>query len=197
MRQPWTKQPDLRRFFERYFESMRALFLVFLFFLVLKPAFGQDAAAPDQPLGEYPRKYSEIGIGAGEFLPFGIFGVRNDYPAIWARYGHNLGTWRVDWVFHHVSAEGVTWYNLSIGLGGIMDLYDITRVAFYIGPSLNYYKGLPTTLRELPWTFSTGMHVGMSPIVLVAGPVYFRGDFQMNFGPGQSLYAGLGFSYLY
>ena len=175
---------------------MRIFLVILLVFLIMKPAKGQEAES-NQPLEEYPRKYSEIGVAGGEFLPFGIFGVRNDYPALWARYGHNLGSWRVDWVFHHVNAEGVTWYRLSIGIGGIMDLYDITRMAFYIGPSFNYYKGLPTNIRELPWTFSTGMHVGMSPIVLIAGPVYIRGDFQMNFGPGQSLYAGLGLSYLY
>lgn len=144
-----------------------------------------------------PKKYSELNLMAGTFLPYGIYGVRDNYPALWLRYGHNMGSWRIDYTFHYINAEGVTWYSAAIGAGGIVDLYESLRCAFYVGLNFHYYKPSPTNIRELDWVRSTGFHMGASPMVNISGPMYLRSDFQMNFGPGQSLFAGLGVSYLF
>lgn len=135
----------------------------------------------------------EFGFHAGGFLPYGIYGVRDQYPMWGGRYGHPFRIWRLEWGGYFTSAKGVRLYNGSVSWTFDLDIYDVKLLPF-VGGDVYYYSG-KTNIRTLPFVITYGGHIGLSPYFVINNMWAMRADFKYNFSPGNSLYAGIGFAY--
>jgi hypothetical protein len=55
---------------------------------------------------------------------------------------------------------------------------------------MDQYKG-----SHKSWSTGTGWHYGGGSTLPIAGPILLRFDFKSRFGPGNSLYVGVGIVY--
>lgn len=134
---------------------------------------------------ENPGITDSLGLYGGRFLPEGIYGVRDLYPYWGARYGHKI--WGIDPELSSffVDALGVNLTDVALSIAFPFDYEGISYRPF-IGGDLYYYRG-HTNLRELPYSTTSGFHMGLSPVLKVTDRLAIRVDFKLNFGPGVSL----------
>lgn len=139
--------------------------------------------------------YHDVSVTAGVFLPFGIVGVRSNYPMWGALYSHPSVLGQVEYQFYSVRAEGVILYNGGLGLRWDFRLFDALDGFFGVGADVYYYQRKRTSRREFPFNSSGGSDLKWGAYFPLAGNLRFRSDFKFNLGPGKTFYVGLGLQY--
>ncbi|NQZ01540.1 MAG: hypothetical protein HRT45_12830 [Bdellovibrionales bacterium] len=138
--------------------------------------------------------YYDVSLTAGRFLPFGVIGVRDNYP-MWAIAGgipSALGI--VELEYGNIQGEGVIWHQGSLGLRWDFDIFSALEGYLGIGANAIYYKRRRTILREFDFVNAGGYHLRWGVFQPVTDSFRIRADFKFNSNPGRTLYVGLGFN---
>ena len=176
-----------------HFTKTVRFFLVSILLFLSTPLWSQDE---EKKSGSPVDQYSFSLTGAS-LLPYGIVGVRSSYSGGSFRFGIPVGIMTIDFSYHTFRGEGVTYHMGAISAGNYMTFFDL-MLNYYVGPTLSYYQGKIIGASEpLAYTTVTGFHMGIAPMYKVAEMAFIRADFQLTFGPGMTLYPGLGFSLLF
>ena len=180
----------LERGFRGFFCAI--LVLTFVFFI---PSIGLAAESEEEKDSDKNQFQQRLGYGltVGTFLPYGIFGVRDQYPMWGFRFGHPFRIWRLEWGFLNANAKGVTWYSGSLSVALEAKVDDILLIPFF-GVDYHYYSGRTAT-QTVPFFSTFGGHIGMSPTVMLSDELAARADVKYGFGPGNHLYVGVGFEF--
>lgn len=139
----------------------------------------------------------DFSLHAGPFLPFGIVGVRDNYPFWGMSFSHPTSFTRIEYTLLHGRAKGVKYYNGALSLRFDFQALDYLQGFAKLGADFHYYQRKRTQLREFPFYQSGGMHMGFGGLIPIVEDFFFRSEFKFNFGPGRSLYVGLGFTYAF
>jgi hypothetical protein len=141
-----------------------------------------------------PMDYYDVSATVGRFLPFGVVGVRDNYP-MWSVSGgvpSALGIVELD--YGNFRANGVVWHQGSLGLRWDFDIFTAVEGYFGFGANAIYYKRLRTELREYPYYTTGGWHLKWGVFQPVTDSFRLRADFKFNSNPGRTLYVGIGFN---
>ncbi len=147
--------------------------------------------------------HHEISIFAGSLLPFGIPGVRQEYPNWGLRYVHPLQIWHTEYSMIAANAEGVTFFQGSLSIRYDLKLNELATFLVYVGVDLNLYKRSPTIvwtpdltqqvdLIEYDYNSVLGGHVGLAMVTPISEFIHIRGDCKMAGNPGSMLFAEIG-----
>lgn len=165
---------------------MNQIIVVFLVFCFSIFVFAQEETEEDRPW--------KWGLTTGQFLPFGIVGVRSNYT--W----HGLRLIRPvkeAYILHSIffsQGKGVTFYNFDSSFQMDFDLMDY-QFAIYVGFDINHYKRKRSYLREYPFVTLTGGHIGWAVFGDMGDGMRFRFDCKNKFGPGRSAFVGIGLEF--
>jgi len=179
-------------------------FLRYLFTIVLGGIFSFYAhgQTPNQKPQGNPNgiewsdhNYMDASLTFGRFLPFGIVGVRSNYPMWGVMFSHGSVLGQVEYQFYSAKAEGVTLYEGAFGLRWDFRLFDAIDGFWGIGVDTYYYQRKRTTSREFAYVTSGGTDLKWGAYFPIVGEFRLRSDFKFNMGPGKSFYVGLGLQY--
>ena len=162
--------------------------LAFLNFLLATTAMSESSQGAAGNL----RPRHDFFLQAGTFLPYGVYGVRDQYPFAGAKFSHPFMIWRLEWGAQFINAKAVSYANVSASLLFELDFSDLQLNA-YLGPDAHYYRGyVVNATREFPATFVAGWHMGFGPVFKINSEWKLRADFKINYNPGNTLFAGVG-----
>lgn len=133
-----------------------------------------------------------LGAHMGSLLPFKIVGMQDTYPAWGMWLSHPSEITQVEYGLLLVNAKGVHFYNGSISLRIDYELAKTLEAYFTLGLDANYFKLKDTSTRTFDFKFSGGSHGGFGALQRIARDLCLRADFKFGFGPGKTLYVGLG-----
>lgn len=136
--------------------------------------------------------YYDASLTFGVFLPFGIAGVRSNYPMWGAMFAHPSVLGQVEYQFYSAKAEGVTLYSGVLGLRWDFRLFDALDGFFGVGADVYYYQRKNTSRREFEFTTSGGSDLKWGVYFPLVGDLKIRSDFKFNMGPGKTFYVGVG-----
>ena len=141
--------------------------------------------------------YADVSVSAGRFLPYGVVGVRDNYPmwGLFASHPSPLGL--VEYGFLSARGEGVILYNGSLGLRWDFGIFDTLEGFFGFGANAFLYQRKRTTRRTFEFTQTGGYYLGWGVFQPVSDAIRIRADFKFNSGPGRTLYVGLGINFRY
>jgi hypothetical protein len=181
---------------------MTQLFFRSIFFLMLiglsTQAWSQgNNGRPSNPNGVAwdTMDYYDATVTFGRFLPFGIVGVRDNYPMWGVMFSHPSPLGLVEYQFYRAKAEGVTIYSGVFGLRWDFSLYDAIDGFFGIGADAYYYQRKPTSRREFDFVSSGGTDLKWGAYFPIADALRLRSDFKFNVGPGKTFFVGIGLQY--
>lgn len=137
--------------------------------------------------------YYDASLTFGVFLPFGIVGVRSNYPMWGAMFSHPSVLGQVEYQFYSAKAEGVTLYSGVLGLRWDFRLFDALDGFFGVGADMYYYQRKATSRRQFEFVSSGGTDLKWGVYFPIVGDLKFRSDFKFNMGPGKTFYVGIGF----
>lgn len=137
--------------------------------------------------------YYDASLTFGVFLPFGITGVRSNYPMWGAMFAHPSVLGQVEYQFYSAKAEGVTLYSGTLGLRWDFRLFDAIDGFFGVGADMYYYQRKATRRRQFEFVTSGGTDLKWGVYFPITGGLSFRSDFKFNMGPGKTFYVGVGF----
>ena len=169
-----------------FLKKFSSALLVGLAIFCSTPASAQDGVsyAADESLF--------FGASVGRLLPFGVVGVRDNYPMWGLWFSHPSEVSQIEYGFLAANTKGVTWYNLSVGLRIDFDVVKAVQGYFTLGANAYYYKRKRTQLRTFDFVPSGGVHLGFGMMQEISNGYFFRADCKFAFGPGKTLYVGLG-----
>lgn len=173
--------------------NLVSIFVLLVLTISSSRSFAQEA---DQERNSEKSPFQQrlgFGITAGTFLPYGIFGVRDQYPMWGVRFGHPFRIWRLEWAGLFAAAKGTEFYTGSLSIAFEAKVDDVLLIPF-LGGDIHYYTGITTT-RDLPFRSTFGGHIGLSPTLIVNDDLAARADIKYGFGPGNHLYVGVGLEY--
>ncbi len=139
--------------------------------------------------------YYDASLTFGVFLPFGIAGVRSNYPMWGVMFSHPSVLGQVEYQFYSAKAEGVTLYSGVLGLRWDFRLFDAIDGFFGIGADMYYYQRKATQRRQFEFVTSGGTDLKWGAYFPLVGGLRFRSDFKFNMGPGKTFYVGIGLQY--
>lgn len=141
--------------------------------------------------------YADFSVTAGRFLPFGIVGVRDNYPmwGLFAAHPSPLGL--IEYGFLSARGEGVILYNGSLGLRWDFGIFDVLEGFFSIGGNYFLYQRKRTTRTTFEFQQTGGYYIGWGVFQPISDSLRVRADFKFNSGPGRTLYVGLGLNFRY
>ena len=139
--------------------------------------------------------YYQMGFTVGQFLPFGIIGVRDNYPWHGVHFSHPTRLTYIEYMLLSSNAKGVTYYNGSASFRTDYTAYDIDNGFFVMGFSIHRYKRKRTVLQEFDFVNVTGVHAGFGFEGKIVGPVRGRADLKFYLSPGKAVYFGIGLVY--
>lgn len=179
---------------------MKFFALVFSFLSVM--FFSQQMLAQNRPRPTNPHgvawdrmDYYDVSVTFGRFLPFGVVGVRDNYPMWGVMASHPSPLGQVEYQFYSAKAEGVTLYQGTLGLRWDFRLYDAADGFFGIGADAYYYQRKPTQRRDFEFVSSSGTDVKWGAYFPITDDLRLRSDFKFNMGPGKTFFVGIGFQY--
>lgn len=164
-----------------------------ILWLSLLVFFANPAPAQEQreKLDASERNY-EFFPHSGAFLPYGIYGVRDQYPYFGFKIGHPFRIWRLEWEANFVNAKAVSYYNGALSLL-LRTKLDFITMNFTFGPDVHYYKGIVIGADvDQPFRLAAGWHFGFGPELEISPTLKLRGDFKYSYSPGNTLFAGIG-----
>ncbi|MFK8138919.1 MAG: hypothetical protein AB8E15_11200 [Bdellovibrionales bacterium] len=135
----------------------------------------------------------EFGIIPGTFLPFGIVGVRDQYPMVAMYYSNKAFTapkWELG--LFATNSKGVNFYSGSLSYKIDLNFYDALEMFINFGVDAHYYRRKATVSTEFDFFATGGAHIGFGTYHEWSKNLYLRSDFKFNFGPGKNFFAGLG-----
>lgn len=174
---------------------MRAAILLFVILLY------SFSSWPAEPVAEEKDKPSrwDWGASVGTFLPYGIVGVRDEYPSWAIQAAHPFKGLILEYQYLGINAKAVTFHNVSVAFrfDGDMALSeknkdDVLRYFFTLGADENYYKRKPSSI-EFPYVSVPGMHFGGGFYFQIFDSLYMRFDMKYMISPANSVYVGIGF----
>jgi hypothetical protein len=168
-----------------FFRNTRILTQVFMATSIF--LFSLESGAQDAQ--DDSRASTELGVHSGPLLPSRISGVREIVPGwgLRASFPTGRGVFETDSFFGRGS--GIEFNSLALDYRlDVANSY--LPVHFLLGLHVDQYKGVGK-----PWTVASGWHYGGGTSLKIAGPLSMRVDFKSRFGPGDSLYVGVGFVY--
>jgi hypothetical protein len=168
--------------------------LVLLFFLSGLQVQAQSVETTENLSVPMNRKGVQLGVHTGPFLVSGVAGVREILPFVGARLSLPFRTWYFETTALSGRAEGTEYHQIDLGLRIDMD-YDFIQYFLLVGGDAHYWKRAPSPFREFEYRFSHGWHLGFGFFYPISEVFSFRNDFKINFGPGQSMFVGVGFVY--
>lgn len=174
--------------------SFFSLFLIFVYSSVIF-AQTEEVKQFKRPINYVEVEHYEIGLSGGSFLPFGIVGVRDQYPSAGIWFSHPTAYGGIEYMLNSINAKSVTYYNGVLSLRLDFKAFDYADAYFRLGLDLHYYKRKPTLVREFDFYQTVGSHVGFGIDLQGKGPVALRSDFKFGFGPGHNLFVNLGIVY--
>lgn len=167
---------------------MKLFAVTVLSFFLFNNAFAQ---APETEENKKPWAW---GITTGQFLPFGIEGVDDNYTWHGVRLIRPVTDASILYSFFFSQAKGVSFYNFDISFQ-----LDYEWIGFdyavYLGFDINYYKRQRTALREYPFETVTGGHIGWAILGDLGKTMRIRFDIKNKFGPARSAYIGVGLEF--
>ncbi len=156
-------------------------------------SFGQEnPEGNESAINFIDTEHTDFGVQAGTFLPFGIVGVRDQYPSWGAWYSQQTGYGGLDWGANAINAKGVKFYNGYLSLRVDFKAYDFIDAFFRLGFDAHNYKRKRTILRTFDFFQTHGGHVGFGGYIPVGGALWLRSDFKFGFGPGNQMFVNLG-----
>jgi opacity protein-like surface antigen len=128
----------------------------------------------------------QFGIHSGPLLPSRIAKVREILPSWGLKFviPTSKGTLEPDLLMSN--AKGVTYYSGSLGARLNVGSDDLP-VHFILGVHADYFKP-----PERDWRYAGGWYSGGGISQSLTESLLARADFRYRFGPGQSLYVGVG-----
>ena len=138
--------------------------------------------------------YADVSVTLGRFLPFGVVGVRDNYPMWGLNFAHPTVLGSLEWDFYSLRGEGVILYNGGLGLRWDFGVFNAIDGFFGFAANVFHYKRLRTTRRTFPFYTSGGWALKWGVFQPITDDFRLRADFKFNSGPGRTLYTGIGFN---
>jgi hypothetical protein len=166
--------------------------IMILFLAFFANSFDVFAQTSQEETQGQPRRGFELGINVGPFLVSGISGVREILPFAGVRYSMPFRKMHFEATGLSGRAEGTEYHLIDAGIR--IDLaYDFISYFLLLGGDYHYWKRVPTEWQEFPYRSGNGWHTGFGFYYPISDVFSFRNDFKLNFGPGTSMYIGVGF----
>ncbi|MCB9025029.1 MAG: hypothetical protein H6625_01820 [Bdellovibrionaceae bacterium] len=175
---------------------MPSLFAILIFFISSNSIaqINEDTTA-NEIVNYADSQFYEMGGQMGNLLPFGISGVRDNYPLVGILYSHPTVYGNLEYILSSAKAKGVSWYEGLLSLRIDYTVYDFFSGYFRLGAQGVHYQGDYSETGNNNFETSYGSHFGFGSYFQMAGPYWGRVDFKFGFGPGNTLNITAGIIY--
>ena len=176
-------------------EMLQPALLAFALFAVHVSAFAQTSET-DQNLNPPLTRGIQLGVSTGPFMANGITGVREILPLFGVRFGFPFRKIFVEASALSGRAQGTEFHSADLGIRIDLD-FEFIQYFILAGADVHYWKRAPNTFREFEYRSGSGWHTGFGFFYPISDVLSFRNDFKISFGPGTTMFVGVGFVFTF